>query len=163
MSSENERPQLLIIGIGNPFRSDDAAGVVLARLLRERVPPGVRIIEETGEGAALLDAWRDAAAVILVDAVHSGAPPGTLHRFDLRGQEIPRQFFRFSTHAFGIAEAVELARALDRLPPRLIFHGIEGKEFASGEGLSPGVERALSSALERTLEDVRALMDQPIG
>jgi hydrogenase maturation protease len=163
MSSANERPQLLIIGIGNPFRSDDAAGIELARLLRERVPAGVRVIEETGEGAALLDAWRDAPGVILVDAACSGAPPGTLHRLDLRSQEMSREFFRFSTHAFGAAEAVELARALNRLPPRLIFHGIEGKEFASGEGLSPEVVCALSTAIERILEDVRALMDQPIG
>jgi hydrogenase maturation protease len=163
MSSENKRPQLLIIGIGNPFRSDDAAGIALAHRLRERVPRGVRVIEETGEGAALLDAWRDAPAVILVDAVHSGAPPGTLHRFDLQAHEIPSQFFRFSTHTFGVAEAVELARTLHRLPSCLIFHGMEGKEFASGEGFSPEVERALSPALECILEDVRALMDQPIG
>lgn len=163
MLSTNERPQLLIIGIGNPFRSDDAAGIALARRFRERILPGVRIIEETGEGAALLDAWRDAPAVILVDAVHSGAPPGTLHRLDLRAQEFPRQFFRFSTHALGVAEAVELARMLHRLPRCLIFHGIEGKEFASGEGLSPEVERVLSPALEGILEDVRMLMDHPIG
>jgi hydrogenase maturation protease len=163
MSNENDHPRLLIIGIGNPFRSDDAAGIALAGLLLERVPTGVQIIEMSGEGAALVDAWRDAPAVILVDAVRSGAPPGTLHRLDLRAQDFPREFFRYSTHAFGVAESVELARALQRLPGCLIFHGIEGKEFASGEGLSPEVERALSPALERILEEVRALMDQPIG
>ena len=163
MSSANDHSHLLIVGIGNPFRSDDATGIALARLLRERVPPGVRVIEETGEGAALLDAWRDAPAVILVDAVRSGAPPGTLHRLDLREQEISREFFRFSTHAFGVVHAVELARTLHRLPGCLIFYGIEGEEFASGEGLSPEVARAFPPALERILEDVRALMDQPIG
>jgi len=162
MSSENKRPQLLIIGIGNPFRSDDAAGIALARVLRERVPPDVHVIEETGEGAALLEAWRDAPAVILVDAVHSGALPGTLHRLDLRTQEFPREFFRYSTHAFGVAEAVELARALHRLPGCLNFHGMEGKEFGSGEGLSPEVECALSTVLKGILEDVRALMDPRI-
>jgi hydrogenase maturation protease len=163
MSSENKRPQLLIIGVGNPFRSDDAAGIALADRLRERVPRGVCVIEETGEGAALLEAWRDAPAVIVVDAVHSGAPPGTLHRLDLRRQEFPSEFFRCSTHAFGVAGAVELARALHRLPGCLIFHGMEGKEFGSGEGLSPEVERALSPALECILEDVRVLVDQSIG
>jgi hydrogenase maturation protease len=163
MSSGNDHSHLLIVGIGNPFRSDDAAGIVLSRLLRDCVPPGVRVIEETGEGAALLDAWRGATAVILVDAVQSGAAPGTFHRLDLRAQEIPHQFFRYSTHAFGVAEAVELARALNRLPPRLIFHGIEGKQFASGEGLSPEVERALPSTLHYILEDVRALIVCSIG
>lgn len=163
MLSVNEPLNLLIIGIGNAFCSDDAAGIALARLLRGCVPPGVRVIEETGEGAALVQAWRDAPWVILVDSVQSGAPPGTLHRLDMREQQFPREFLRYSTHAFGVAEAVELARALHRLPACLIFHGIEGKEFTSGGGLSPEVERALPSALERILEDVRAQLTRSIS
>jgi hydrogenase maturation protease len=161
MSNGNEKAHTLIIGIGNPFRSDDAAGIVLVRRLCERVPAGVRILEESGEGAALVEAWRDAPAVILVDAVYSGAPPGRLHRLDLRKREFPREFVRYSTHAFGAAEAIELARALERLPAHLIFHGVEGKVFASGERLSPEVEGALPAAVDRILEDVRALTAVP--
>jgi hydrogenase maturation protease len=162
MSSANEDSQILIVGIGNVFRSDDAVGIALARLLRERVTAGVHVIEETGEGAALVEAWRDARAVILVDAAQSGAPPGTLHRLDLHSQEFPREFSRYSTHAFGVAQAVELARALHCLPGCLIFHGVEGKIFASGEGLSPEVQRALPPALDQILEDVRSLMARPM-
>ena len=99
MSSGNEAAQLLINGIGKLFRSDDAAGIVLARILRDRVPASVRIIEESGEGAALVEVLRDAPGVILVDAVHSGAAPGTLHRLDLQAQGFLRKFCRYSTHA----------------------------------------------------------------
>ena len=92
-----------------------------------------------------------------------GAPPGTLHRLDLRTQEFPREFSRCSTHAFGVAEAVELARELNHLPGCLIFHGMEGKDIGSGEGLSPEVERTLSPTLECILKDFRVLVDQSIG
>ena len=138
----------LVIGLGNDFRRDDGAGRVAARRVRELAGGAVRIIEESGEGAALMDAWRGAELVILIDAVHSGAAPGTIHRLDARAQPIPSNFFHYSTHAFSVAEAVELARALDQLPPRLIVHGIEGKDFTSGEGLSPEVAAAVEQVAQ---------------
>ena len=50
---------------------------------------------------------------------------------------------RSSTHAFGVADAVELARALDRLPERLDVYAIEGASFAAGAPLSPAVAAAI--------------------
>ena len=135
--------QTLVIGLGNDFRRDDGAGRVAARMIASAQADGVRVIEASGEGAALMDAWRDAESVVLIDAVHSGAVPGTIHRLDARAQPIPSNFFHYSTHAFSVAEAVELARALDQLPPRLIVFGIEGKDFSSGEDLSPEVAAAV--------------------
>ena len=135
--------QTLVIGLGNDFRRDDGAGRVAARMIASAQADGVRVIEASGEGAALMDAWRDAESVVLIDAVHSGAAPGTIHRLDARAQPIPSNFFHYSTHAFSVAEAVELARALDQLPPRLIVFVIEGKDFSSGEDLSPEVAAAV--------------------
>lgn len=139
----NALAQALVIGLGNDFRRDDGAGRVAARMIASAQADAVRVIEASGEGAALMDAWRGAELVILIDAVHSGAPPGTIHRLDARAQPIPSNFFHYSTHAFSVAEAVELARALDQLPPRLIVYGIEGKDFSSGEHLSPEVAAAV--------------------
>ena len=144
----------LIIGLGNEYRRDDAVGLVVARRLREAAPESVRVLEESGEGAALIESWQGADAVILIDAVHSGAKPGTIHRFDAHAQPIAKKFFRFSTHAFGLAEAVELARALGRLPPRLIVYGVEGKSFEAGVGLSPEVEEAAQEVTERVLGEL---------
>jgi len=149
------RPRTLIIGLGNEYRRDDAVGLVVARRLREAAPESVLVLEETGEGASLLESWRDADTVILIDAVRSGAKPGTVHRIDAQAQPIAKQFFRFSTHAFGVAEAVELARALGRLPPRLIVYGIEVKGFESGVGLSPEVEAVAEEVVERVLAEIR--------
>jgi hydrogenase maturation protease len=142
----------LVIGVGNDYRRDDAAGLHVARRLRAA---GVSVVEQTGEGAALMEAWRDAPAVIMVDAVQSGAPPGTIHRLDARAGEIPRDFFHYSTHAFSVAEAVELARALGQLPPWFVVYGIEGSDFTCGTGLSPEVEAAAQESAERILTEIQ--------
>jgi len=148
------RSRTLIIGLGNEYRRDDAVGLVVARRLREAAPLSVLVREETGEGASLLESWQDADTVILIDAVQSGAAPGTVHRLDAHERPIAREFFRFSTHAFGLAEAVELARALGRLPPRLIVYGVEGKSFEAGVGLSPEVEAAAQVVVDRVLGEL---------
>lgn len=137
-----------VIGIGNPFRRDDSVGLVAAHRLREACAGDVVIEEASGEGADLIDRWTDCHRVILVDAVRSGARPGTIHRLDASSGPIPRAFFSYSTHAFSVAEAVELGRALGRLPSDLLVFGIEGLDFSAGEGLSAPVENALATVVE---------------
>ena len=149
------RSATLIIGLGNEYRRDDAVGLVVARRLRQAAPESVRVLEESGEGAGLIESWQGADTVILIDAVHSGAKPGTPHRIDAHAQPIAKEFFRFSTHAFGLAEAVELARTLGRLPPQLIVYGVEGKSFEAGVGLSPEVEAAADVVVERVMGELQ--------
>jgi hydrogenase maturation protease len=137
---------MLILGCGNPDRSDDAAGLLVAQRLGQL---GVEAHEQPGEMLALMDAWSGAAEVILIDAVMSGAPPGEITRWD-GAAPLPREPFRCSTHALGVAEAVELARALGRLPPKLILYGIEGMKFDRGGPVSPEV----ADAVERLAQDI---------
>src|SRR5512142_1763686 len=127
---------LLVVGMGNEFRSDDAVGLVVARRISARRLPEVVVLEESGEGVALMERWKGARQAILVDAVSSGAKPGTIHRFDAHLRSIPAKFFHSSTHSFGLAEAVELARALGELPPRLVVYGIEASRFTAGVALT---------------------------
>lgn len=145
----------LVIGLGNQYRRDDAVGLIVARCLKERAPEHVRVLEGTAEGAALMELWKGADAVVLIDAVHSGAEPGTFHRLDAHTGPIPAEFSHCSTHAFGAAEAIELARALGQLPTRLVFYGVEGKTFEAGLGLSPEVEKAAQRVVGRVLDDLR--------
>lgn len=142
---------LLVIGIGNEFRGDDGVGIAVARRLAAHACPQVRIVETDGASANLLELWEGAACVIVVDAVRSGAPPGTIHRFDGRTALPPARFFYASTHALGVAEAIGLARALKRLPPSLIVYGIEGKQFDSSLTLSPEVQIAVEQVVEEIL------------
>ena len=101
-----------------------------------------------------MDSWKDSDTVILIDAVHSGAKPGTIHRFDVHTQTIPTKFFHYSTHAFGVAEAIELARTLKQLPQNLIVYGIEGKRFDAGIGLSWEAEKAVEEVMMRVKQDI---------
>jgi hydrogenase maturation protease len=143
-----------VIGIGNAWRNDDAAGLAVARLLEGTLPEGVAVVEREGEPTALIDSWEGVDAVWLVDAVSSGAEPGTLHRHDASNNELPAALFDTSTHHMGLAEAVELARALGRLPGRTIVYGIEGGSFDTGETLSPEVEAAVTKVADAVREEV---------
>jgi hydrogenase maturation protease len=151
-------PRILVIGVGSQERGDDGVGPLVARAMGAKNLPHTTIVEESGEGGALLEAWKGADAVILIDAVSSGAAPGTLHRFDAQAQSIPAKFFRYSSHTFGVAEAVELARALSQLPSRLIVYGIEGKAFETGIGLSPEVVDTARSVVRAATHEVRSLL-----
>jgi hydrogenase maturation protease len=135
----------MVIGIGNRWRGDDGVGPAVARLLRQYqagAAPPFQICEIDGGGLGLIEAWAGAATVVLVDAVCSGAEPGTIHRFEPLDQPLPATLFRHSTHAFGVIEAVELARVLRQLPPRLTIYGIEGRQFALDAVMSPEVDLA---------------------
>jgi len=145
----------LVIGIGNTLRSDDGVGIWVARWLRGQVRDGVSVVEATGESGALLEAWKGAAAVILVDAVRSGSPPGTIHRLDAAAQPIRSIFLRSSSHDFGVGEAIELARAFNQLPPRLIIYGIEGGNFGPGAELSAVVVQSAAEVANELLSQAR--------
>jgi len=143
----------LVIGCGNEHRGDDAAGLLVVRRLREL---GLRTAEMGGEGVSLLDLWSGAGDVILVDAVLTGAEPGTVFRWDALRERIPRGAFRCSTHHFGVAEAVELGRILDRLPRSLKIYGIEAAQFELGAPPAPAVREAIESLAARIADEVFA-------
>jgi hydrogenase maturation protease len=147
------KSNILVIGVGNAYRSDDAVGLIVARGLKKGTLDHIKVLEESGEGATLMESWKDAGTVILIDAVHSGATPGTIHRLDSNAQAISTTFFHYSTHAFGVAEAIELARTLDQLPPRLIVYGVEGESFEAGVELSSEVEKAAQEVVKLVIQE----------
>jgi hydrogenase maturation protease len=142
---------MLILGCGNGDRSDDAAGLLVARRLREL---GVDAREHSGEALALIEAWSGSAEVIVIDAVVSGAPPGSITVWDVRAALLPTGQFHCSSHFLGLAEAVELARVLDRLPSKLILYGIEGSIFDCGGLPSPEVSKAVEQVAQEIASDL---------
>jgi hydrogenase maturation protease len=147
---------VVIIGIGNDYRRDDAAGLLVARELRQRVQQKidegkVRVLECTGASLELIDLWAGANLVILVDAVSSGADPGTIYQFQLGSRPLPSYMFHYSTHDFNVADAIEFARMLGKLPPHLVVYGIECVDFDQGRGLSEDAALAVEKATDRVL------------
>jgi hydrogenase maturation protease len=154
VTDEPTRRGAVVIGVGNEFRGDDAAGLMVARRLRERAVPQAVVLESEADPAGLMEAWMGAATAIVVDTVVSGAQPGTVQRFDVSAEPLPATLVASSTHSLGVAEAIELARALQRLPRRIIVYGIEGSSFSAGAALHPTVERAVDETLRRVVAEL---------
>ncbi len=148
-------PSTLIVGAGNALRRDDAAGLIAANRLRGALSGDIKVLAKEGDFASLLDDWQGIDAVVIVDATSSGSEPGTIRRYDAREGLLPSAFSRSSTHSFGVAEAVELARALGRLPSHVVVFGIEGRDFSPGEGLSPDVDAAVDEVVRRITEEAK--------
>jgi hydrogenase maturation protease len=146
----------LVIGLGQPDRGDDAVGPEVARHVATLAVPDVRVVEHE-DPTDLLDAWEGHDAVVLVDAVSSGAVPGTLHVLDAgaAGDVVSgaawRATGRGGTHGWGIGEVVALARALGRLPERLVILGVEAEQFDHGAPLSASVRDAVPHAAAAVL------------
>jgi hydrogenase maturation protease len=155
-----KRRTCIVLGVGNPDRGDDAAGRAVVRILRDTLPKDIEVAEHGGEATALLAWLQDAGAAFLIDASSSGAPPGTIRRFDAAAAPLPQSIFGLSTHGFGVGEAVELARALGQLPPRCIVYGIEGASFAAGAALSRPVEMAVADVAERLGGEISGESDE---
>jgi hydrogenase maturation protease len=145
----------LFIGVGNPLRGDDAAGLLAARALRARGAGGIEVRELEGEPLDLIEAWQEAEAVLVADAVASGGEPGEVHRIDTAMGPLPAALAGPSTHALGLAEAVELGRALGRLPRRLVVYGIEAGRFETGAEPSAAVRAAAERVAAVAAEELR--------
>lgn len=131
----------LVVGLGNPLRGDDGAGVAVSDALGSRAS-----VQSATGSFELIEAWADYDEVVIVDATLSGEPPGTINRFDATMQPLPNGTFA-STHAIGIAETIELARLFGLLPPRLIVIGIEAGDMRRGADMSPEVALAVAQVV----------------
>jgi len=143
---------MLILGCGNRERGDDAAGILVAEKLQQL---GIQAELCPGEATSLVEAWAGIEDVVLVDAVMTGAPVGTIQTWDGRRPlaSIPT---RNSTHGLGVIEAIELARVLHRLPRRLRVLGIEGRRFEPGTAISPEVDSAVEEVVCRVVQEANA-------
>ena len=149
---------ILILGIGQSLRGDDGAGIAAvqywqASYTETYASSQVRVELAELPGLSLLDLLAGCQTALIVDAVRSGAAPGTLHVLE------ESQLAAFlpqsgSAHAWGVAETLALGRRLqpDLLPPRLLLLGIEAGSLELGAGLSPPVVEALPAAAREIQE-----------
>ena len=142
----------LIIGVGNADRCDDGAGLVVASRLRSRLNLGhaIRVIEHWGEASGLVDVMEGWDQVLIIDASVSGAAPGSYRVFEAGKEALPAQLAETSSHGFGVAQAIELARVLGTLPTRCRVYAIEGQCFETGAPMS----EAINAAIDKVAEDI---------
>jgi hydrogenase maturation protease len=143
-----------VIGIGNIERGDDAAGRQVARLLRHMLADKADIVELDGEASAIVSRLEGARNAWLIDACMSKAPPGTVHRIDAARDALPLSSSDLSSHGFGLASAIELARTLGQLPPQTVVFAIEAESFEPGAPLTREVADATVVVADRIRSEI---------
>ena len=146
-----------VIGLGNAWRGDDAAGLACLAALRGRVPADVALIDSDGDPAALLEQLSGAALVYLIDACRSGDWPGTVHRVDVAHHPLGLPNGATSSHGLGLATALELARTFGQVPAQCQVFAIEAGDFTLGSPLGAAVR----TAVERVAQEIQCRLSPP--
>lgn len=155
----NEQPDILIAGVGNELRQDDAFGVLLAQKLQQEAdfPPSVVVMEIGSAGIHLVQQLFDGYNVlILLDIVKWGGVAGTLHFREVEVKDVnqlpqdEQNEFLADMHYINPLKALMMAKALKVLPKQVLFLGCESEEHEEiGIGVSAAVEAALPVAFQR--------------
>lgn len=154
-ADRNQDNDVILIGVGNPLRGDDGAGREILRRLKSCLRRDrVAFAECSGDGADLMSTWEGYGRVYFFDAVMNQGKPGRVHRWDANEQAIPSDYFRYSSHAFSLAEAIEMGKVLDRLPGAAIIYGVEGLSFEHGERLTEPVLDGIDQVVTRVRQEV---------
>ena len=146
----NAAPDLLI-GVGNEQRGDDGAGLALAGMLADRA--GVATARCSGDLTQLFDLWQGHDWVLIADMIqvaHGAA--GELHRLEVSRNPLPYTV-SCSSHGLSLAEAIEMARALECLPARVEVLGIVGTDTTLGAPLSAAVAQGVEVLVGRLLSE----------
>ena len=153
--------KVVVAGFGNEYRHDDGVGPIVAERAVAEIPLSNNV-GPLSDPLDLLGVWNNAELVIVVDAVNSGAPVGTVQMLEVDVGGVSE--FEFdaepvaslsSTHGIGLAGVLRLARALGQAPRRLVVVGIEGERFDLGTGLSELVESAANEAVREVVNLIK--------
>lgn len=154
-----KKKNILVAGIGNSFRCDDRAGLLVIDFISDAInyTPFEALIEVkklSGEGAELIQEWEGYDQVYLVDASQAFGSPGKLTRIDAHRSPLKQDYFHYSSHNFSLAEAVELSRQLGTMPDKLIVYAIEGINFCAGLNITFEVEISCMNAARKILDEI---------
>jgi hydrogenase maturation protease len=155
--SDRAPRKVMVIGLGNPDRGDDGVGARVAEMLRGRLPAGVAIVARRGDMLALIDDWKGCDALVCIDASAPMGMPGRVRRIDLASSDLPPDLARSSSHAFGVADTIALARSLQLAPREIILYAVEALSFDALSPLTPAVAAAVDDVTDRVVAEVERL------
>jgi hydrogenase maturation protease len=146
--------QIALLGLGNLMRTDDAVGMLTLQTLAESglLPPDVRVIEGGTLGLDLLDSLRSISHLLALDAVDTGATPGTLKRFE--GQEVDDLPVSKSVHLLGFSDLMGALRLIDAAPAEVVLLGVQPASTDWGTLLTPEVEPARPALMQAALDQL---------
>lgn len=145
----------LVIGLGNPILGDDGVGWRVAEKVREAVDdPEVDVLCLSLGGLALMEHLAGYRRAVIVDAMTTGAAPGSLHRFSARELDELGAQHTASVHDLSLRSALAFGRQMGLdLPEDIRVVGVEARpEFEFGDSLGEAVSRALPEAVAAVLD-----------
>jgi hydrogenase maturation protease len=149
-------PRVTVLGLGNTLLSDEGVGVHVVTSLQARVGQvaGLEMIDGGTLGMHLLAVVEESTHLIVVDALRSGVPPGTVTV--LEGEEaLAWESAAFTAHDFALPSVLAMARLRGWAPQAVAVVGIEPLSFAVGLSLTPDVQQAVAVAAGRVLDLLR--------
>jgi hydrogenase maturation protease len=160
LSSESSGalPKVLVMGVGSILMMDEGLGIRAVEELekRYRFPENVELLDGGTSGIELLSYISGRDHLIIIDAIKSGNPPGTVLRVE--GEDVPAQFrTRISPHQLGLSDLLAAATLTDEIPKHLVLFGIEPKEIVMAIGLSDEVRAGMDRLVEVVVDELRRL------
>lgn len=156
-SQEDTGPVALVLGIGNILLGDEGAGIRVVEAITDRysLPPEAEVIDGGTMGLELLPYLEGRRFLVIVDAVNTGAAPGTVVRLE---PDDPSTFFRqkISPHQLGIADVLAVAALTESLPERIVLIGVVPKDIATGLAVSPEIAAQISVMVEMVAAELAA-------
>jgi len=148
---------ILVLGIGNLIMTDDGVGVRVAQRLMEgyRFPDGVTVMDGGTLGLDLLPHLEGVERLLMVDAVETGGPPGTVVR--LAGEEIPVALqTKLSPHQMGLQDLLAVAELQGNRPAEMVLWGVQPESIELGMELAPAVAAQFDHLTEAVLAELSA-------
>lgn len=149
--------KVVVVGLGNPDRGDDGVGAAIAGRLAGRLPDDVVVVTDRGDLLSRIEEWAACDALVCIDAAAPVGVPGRMHRLDLATDELPRGSSPTSSHGFGVADVIALARALGSAPRDIVVYAVEGAAFDAGAPMTRAVAAAVNDAVDRVVAEVAQL------
>ncbi|MBF0355198.1 MAG: HyaD/HybD family hydrogenase maturation endopeptidase [Alphaproteobacteria bacterium] len=156
--------RVMILGIGNMLMSDEGIGVRVVQEMesRFRFSPDIEIVDGGTSGMELLEPMMNLNHLIVVDAVRSGDPAGTLIR--LEDDEVPALFqTRLSPHQLGLSDVLATLKLAGGFPLHLVLLGCEPESLATHMGLTPSVEAQVEPLIEAVLAELAKIGLAPLS
>jgi hydrogenase maturation protease len=146
----------LVLGVGNILLTDEGVGVRVVEAFQRRYVASrdVDVLDGGTAGMDLLDALSGRSHVVIVDAVRTGAAPGTIVR--LAGPDVPALFNnRISPHQLGIPDVLAILKLVDEEPRHIALIGIEPADLDLGLELSGAIAAKIDALVELVAAELR--------
>ena len=152
--TESFAGKTVVIGIGNRYLRDDGIGIQVAEeFARRQLREDVLVRSFQTVDLSLLAMFEGASKIIVVDALKSGEPPGTVSRYTIIPSKVALVAIP-APHGLGLQDMFDIASQTGLLTCPVTVIGIEPRDCTAGEGVSAELFRVLPHVLDTVGQEV---------